>query len=423
MTNAEAPARPYSTFDISSHSFWEKSFADREETFAKLRAADGLTWHEPTEALFPHEETGFWAVTRNADIRYVSAHADEFCSGRGVTLDAMPVEIQKATTFFLTMDAPEHTRYRRLISMAFTPKQVRKIDEQIKANAIRIVDDLIAALDGGEPIDFMDVVAKKLPMQTVSEMIGLPKDQHETVAAAAEAVFGTSDDEVGGNLEEKAVFLMMQLGVLTTAGVELAKDRRINPQDDLMTNIVQAEVDGHSLTDEEVGAFTVLLASAGNDTTKQTTAHAFKALLDHPDQLAWLRADVDGRIGGAVDEFVRWATPVMQFTRTATRDTELAGTPISEGDKVAIFYCSGNFDTETFENPGAFDLDRFPNQHVGFGGGGPHHCLGKQLAVLELKHLFTQLATRIPDVELVGEVEYTYSDFVHGVKRMTIRKR
>ena len=203
---------PYSTVDISSHAFWEQSFTEREKTFAKLRATDGLTWHEPTEALFPHEETGFWALTRNADIRYASAHADEFCSGRGVTLGAMPVEIQKATTFFLTMDAPEHTRYRRLISMAFTPKQVRKIEEQIKANAARIVDEFIAALDGGEPVDFMDAVAKKLPMQTVSEMIGLPKDQHETVAAAAEAVFGTSDDEVGGDLQEKAVFLMMQLG-------------------------------------------------------------------------------------------------------------------------------------------------------------------------------------------------------------------
>lgn len=423
MTNTEAPARTYSTVDISSHSFWEKSFAERDQAFAQLRGTEGLTWHEPTEALFPHEETGFWAVTRNADIRYVSAHADEFCSGRGVTLDAMPVEIQKATTFFLTMDAPEHTRYRRLISMAFTPKQVRTIEEQIKANAARIVDELLAALDTGESVDFMDVVAKKLPMRTVSEMIGLPKDQHETVAAAAEAAFGTSDDEVGGNLEEKAVFLMMQLGVLTTAGVELAKDRRVNPRGDLMTNIVQAEVDGHSLTDEEVGAFMVLLASAGNDTTKQTTAHAFKALLDHPDQLAWLREDVDGRIGGAVDEFVRWGTPVMQFTRTATRDTELAGTTISEGDKVCLFYCSGNFDAETFDNPSEFNLDRFPNQHVGFGGGGPHHCLGKQLAVLELKHLFAELVTRISDVEIVGDVAYTYSDFTHGIKHLSIRKR
>lgn len=338
----------------------------------------------------------------------------------------MPVEIQKATTFFLTMDAPEHTRYRRLISMAFTPKQVRKIEEQIKANAARIVGaELLAALDGGQPVDFMEVVAKKLPMQTVSEMIGLPKDQPETVAAAAEAVFGTSDDEVGGNLEEKAVFLMMQLGVLTNAGVELAKDRRVNPQDDLMTNIVQAEVDGHSLTDEEVGAFMVLLASADNDTTKQTTAHAFKALLDHPDQLAWLR-ETSTAGSAAPSRRIRPAgVPRHAVHPHRHRDTELAGPPRSARRQGRDLLLLRQLRRRNLRQPRVFNLDPgFPTSTSVSVAAAPRFTASASNSPSSNSNTcLPNSSPRIPDVEFVGDVDYIYSDFTHGIKHMTIRKR
>ncbi|MEE2058552.1 cytochrome P450 [Rhodococcus artemisiae] len=422
MTNAAAPAstRPFHPLDISDSSFWERPFFEREKTFARLREEEGVTWHRPAESLFPHDESGYWAITRHADIRHVSGHPELFCSSAGISMDPMPAEIQCAISFFLTMDPPEHTRYRRLISMAFTPKQVRTIEAQIQANAKAIVDDFLRELDKGAPVDFVQAVSRHLPMRTVSEMIGIAPENHEAVAYAAESLFSTSDDEYA-NLEERATHLMTQLGILTGSGVELAKERRVNPQDDLMTNIVQAEVDGHRLTDEEVGAFMVLLASAGNDTTKQATSHCFKALIDNPDQVAWLLDDWDERASGAIDEFVRWSTPVLEFARHAVVDTDIAGTPIRAGEKVVLFYCSGNFDEMVFDRPLDFDLSRFPNPHVGFGGGGPHFCLGKQLAVLELKHLFHELLTRIPPVEL-SEPEYVRSDFVHGIKRMSVRK-
>lgn len=421
MSNVStASTRPYHSLDISASSFWDQDFFERERTFAQLRAVDGLTWHRPTESLFPHEEQGYWAVTRHADIRYVSAHPELFCSSAGISMDPMPAEIQKGISFFLTMDPPEHTRYRRLISMAFTPKQVRTIEEQIIANAAAIVDEFLSELGSGEPVDFVQSVSKKLPMRTVSQMIGIDPANHEAVAYAAEALFSTSDDEYA-SIEERATHMMTQLGVLTQTGVELARTRRADPQGDLMTNIVQAEVDGHRLTDDEAGSFMVLLASAGNDTTKQATSHAFKALTDNPEQISWLLDDWDERGPEAVDEFVRWSTPVIEFARHAVVDTEVSGTPIKAGEKLVLFYCSGNFDADVFDRPLEFDVGRTPNPHVGFGGGGPHFCLGKQLAVLELKHLFRELLSRLPKVE-VSDPEYVHSDFVHGIKRMSVRR-
>ncbi len=198
---------------------------------------------------------------------------------------------------------------------------------------------------------------------------------------------------------------------------ELAKFRRANPGDDLMTEIVNAEVDGHRLTDEEIGAFLILLSSAGNDTTKQTTTHAMMALAANPAQRDWLQEDFEGRINGAVEEFVRWASPVLQFARFATQDVEIAGQRISAGDKVGLFYCSANRDESVFPDARAFDLSRSPNPHLGFGGGGPHFCLGNRLAKTELRNLFRELLTRLDTVEF-GEPDLLYSNFVHGIKRL-----
>ncbi len=410
-------AREYSPVDITSHDFWSQSFAVRDETFARLRAGDGLSWHRAMPSLFPMEEPGFWALTRRADIQYVSQHPELFTSADGVALDPMPAEIQRVASFFLTMDPPQHTTYRRLISSAFTPRHVRDIEEQIHRSAVSIVDDLVGAGD----IDFVADCSARLPMLTIMDMLGVPTADQPAVAKAAEKLFSMSDDEYS-SIEERAQDTINEIMLLSNTGVELAKFRRANPGDDLMTSIVNSEVDGHRLTDEEIGAFLILLASAGNDTTKQTTTHVMMALVENPDQRDWLTEDFENRIGAAVEEFVRWASPVMQFARFVTTDTEINGQPVSAGDKVGLFYCSANRDESVFESPGAFDLARSPNPHLGFGGGGPHFCLGNQLAKAELRNLFRELLTRLKTVEF-GEPDLLYSSFVHGVKRLPAHVR
>ncbi|MDG4664898.1 cytochrome P450 [Mycobacterium sp. 236(2023)] len=417
MTAPSLDEREHSAIDITSHDFWSRPFAQRDETFARLRAGTGLTWHAPFPSLFPMEEPGYWALTRRADIAYVSQHPELFTSERGVALDPMPAEVQRFASFFLTMDPPQHSTYRRLISSAFTPRNVRRIEEQIHRGAVAIVDDLVGAGD----IDFVADCSARLPMLTIMEMLGVPSADQPAVALAAEKLFSMSDDEYS-SIEERAANTLNEIMLLSSTGAELAKFRRANPGDDLMTSIVNAEVDGHRLTDEEIGAFLILLSSAGNDTTKQTTTHVMMALLDNPEQRAWLTEDFEGRIGVAVEEFVRWSSPVLQFARFATQDTEINGQPVAEGDKVGLFYCSANRDETVFDNPGAFNVARSPNLHLGFGGGGPHFCLGNQLAKAELRNLFRELLTRIKTIEL-GEPDLLYSSFVHGVKRLPAHVR
>ena len=404
--------REYSRFDITSRDFWSRPFDARDEIFAQLRAGDGLTWHRPFDSLFPMEEPGFWALTRRADIAYVSQHPELFTSAQGVALNPMPAEIQRFASFFLSMDPPQHTVYRRLISSAFTPRNVRQIEEQIHRNAIAIVDDLVGAGD----VDFVAACSARLPMLTIMDMLGVPAADQPAVAYAAEKLFGMSDDEYA-TPEERAADPIAQIMLLSNTGVELAQFRRNNPGDDLMTGIVNAEVDGHRLTDEEIGAFLILLASAGNDTTKQSTTHAMLALAENPAQREWL---MDGfrepnRAGrGGIRPMVLAGASVRALRDRGHRDQRA---PVQAGDKVGLFYCSANRDETAFADPGVFDLSRSPNPHLGFGGGGPHFCLGNQLAKAELRNLFRELLTRLTTVEF-GEPDLLYSNFVHGVKRL-----
>jgi cytochrome P450 len=310
------------------------------------------------------------------------------------------------------MDPPRHSVFRRLISSTFTPGRVGRIEGQIAAQARRIVDDL---LERGS-CDFVEAVSRRLPMWTISEMIGLPPDDRERVTAAADAMVAWNDPEFhgGGHALDTFVRSMVEL---RTAAMELAAFRRRQPAGDLMSALVQAAVDGQSLSDDEIGAFFVLLSVAGNDTTRHTITHAMLGLSAHPDQRAFLAADFEGRIRVAVEEFVRWATPVISFRRTALRSTVLAGQPIAEGDWVVMFYASANHDEAVFDDPGRFDLSRTPNPHVGFGGGGPHFCLGAFLARTQLRALFHQLFQRVPHLE-VGDPEYLVSNFINGIKRL-----
>ncbi|MEU1994032.1 cytochrome P450 [Nocardia gamkensis] len=406
--------RSYSSLDVSASSFWAQTAVDREETFKLLRESEPISWQRPTDGgLLPVEENdGYWAVVRHQDIRFVSNSPDLFCSGKGVQLENIPEEFLEATQSFLAMDAPRHTKLRKLVSAAFTPRRIATIEEQIRNQATRIVDDLIATGD----CDFVHQVSMRLPMWTICEMVGVPADERILVATAADTLVSHADPEARGD-REPAEMIMESIVTLAGTAIEMVQARRETPQDDLMTNLVHAEVDGDRLTDEEICAFFVLLAVAGNDTTRNTITHTILALQENPAQKEFLLDDFDGRIGVATEEFVRWASPVLSFRRTATQDTEIAGQRISAGEKVVMFYPSGNRDGSVFSDPTVFDLGRNPNPHQGFGGGGPHFCLGNGLAKMQLRAVFSELLFRVPTLR-VGEPQYLVSNFVHAVKSL-----
>ena len=414
MKLATTPHERTIDVDISSNAFWAKSFEERDETFARLRREAPVSWHPPTEFPFPHEEVGFWAVVGNEDINAVSRQAQRFGSRYGVSLDPFPFDLAKSLSFFLTMDAPEHAGYRALVTAAFTRRQIGLIDEQIRSAAREIVGDLIGAGD----VDFVEHCAARLPMRSIADMMGVPESERVAAARAGDAVIGRADPSFGDPADP--------IGTVTRArdhlyalGAELAQHRRVNPSDDLITNLVNAEVDGQRLTDDDIGAFMVLFTVAGNDTTRNTTSLTAVAFDRNPDQRAYLLEDFDARIMPAIEEFVRYGSPVMQFTRTALVDTDLGGQRIAEGDKVCVFYCSGNRDESVFDRPNDFDVSRPKNPHVGFGGGGPHFCVGAGLARSQLRALTGELLTRVPDIQ-VGEPEFAAGNFIRIVDKLPV---
>lgn len=415
MKLAATPHERTIDVDVSSNDFWAQTFEERDETFARLRREAPVSWHPPTEFPFPHEEQGFWAVVGHEDINTVSRQTQRFGSRYGVGLDPVPLDLAHSLSFFLTMDAPEHARYRGLVSAAFTRRQVALIEDQIRAAATEIIDDLVGA---GE-VDFVEHCAGKLPMRTIADMMGVPESERVAAARAGDAVIGRADPSFGSP-EDPIGQMIAARDYLHRLGAELAQHRRAHPADDLLSNLVNAEVDGQRLTDDDIGAFMVLFTVAGNDTTRNTTALATVALDRHRDQRDWLLDDFDGRIMPAIEEFVRHASPVMQFTRTALVDTELGGQSIAAGDKVCIFYCSGNRDETVFQRPHDFDLARPRNPHVGFGGGGPHFCIGAGLARSQMRAIFGELLTRVPDLE-VGEPEILPANFIRVVTELPAR--
>lgn len=415
ITGMSGTVRAYDPIDLSSRAFWSTTAAERERSFAVLRAERPVSWHPPVEDALMHdpEDRGYWAITRRADIVSVSRNNDVFLSGKGVIFENVPVELLEASQSFLAMDPPRHTKLRKLVSAAFTPRQVRRIEESIRTNARVIVEEL---RDAGSGADFVGHCAKELPIRTLSDMVGIPQSERGRVAHAADALVSWADPGYLDGRNPLEVLVENQMYLHQVAGT-LAAERRERPGDDLFSALVNAEVDDDRLTDADVAAFFVLLAVAGNDTTRQTTSHAMKALTDFPGERAWLVAAFDDRIGSAVEEFIRWATPVMTFRRTAATDFELGGQTVSAGEKVVMFYSSGNWDTEAFDHPERLDLSRNPNPHVGFGGGGVHFCLGAHVARAQLRAIICELLGQLPDIE-AGEPAYVPGDFIHAIRSM-----
>ena len=419
------PDRPYDEINLSTKAFWEATGDEREQAFAVLRAERPITWQPPMEnQMIEHpEDYGYWAVTTHRHLAEVTKRPDDFLSGPGILMENLPVMLIESGQSIIGMDPPRHTQLRRLLASAFTPKQMRRIEDQIKANATLVVDNLIQKAkespDGW--VDFVAECSTLLPMHNINDMMGIPDGDRQKANDAMVAMMSWSDPEIAGETKDDALGMMFDnIIYMHELAAELIEERRANPGPDLFTSLCQAEVEGERLTDHEIGSFFVLLTIAGTDTTRQSLSHGVRALTLNREQREWLLEDLDGRLATAAEEIVRWATPIMTFRRTASRDCELDGVQITAGDKVVLFYSSANRDELAIERPHELDLSRHPNPHVGFGGGGIHHCLGNQLARFQIRALLSELLTRCPDIE-AAEPVLSPSNFFHSVKRMPCR--
>jgi cholest-4-en-3-one 26-monooxygenase len=377
------------------------------EMFALLRREDPVHWHPEPDG------PGFWCITRHADLVTVNRDWEVFSSAeQGVNIPDIAPGDEMVREMMLVMDPPRHTRYRLLVNKGFTPRMVGLLEDHLRAKARAIVDNVC---ERGS-CDFVADIASELPLQAIAELMGVPQEDRHRLFEWSNRLVGFDDPEFQGSREDG---LHAAVEVYTYAN-QLAARRRDDPRDDIVTRLINAEIDGDRLSEAEFDMFFLLLAVAGNETTRNATAHGMKALIEHPDQYAALVANPD-LVDSAVEEILRWATPVLHFRRTARRDYELGGRTIRAGDKVVMWHISANRDETVFEDPFRFDIRRSPNDHIAFGGGGPHFCLGANLARMELRLIFRELVTRLPDLTLDGEVEFLRSNFIGGIKRMPVR--
>ena len=403
--------------DLSQIEFWVLPIEEREGAFALLRRERPVSFHEefdpPPELPLP-KGPGYWSLTRHADVVDASRRSDVFCSGRGTSIPDLPPELNEFFGSMISMDDPRHGRLRRIVSRGFTPKALAQLEYDVKRRAAAVVDDVI---DKGE-CDFVTELAAPLPLGIICDLMGIPAGQTQFVFDQTNVILGLGDPEYVSPGTNPLAAALNAGSALAQLMNELAKERRENPQDDLTSQLLNAELDGESLTDQELASFFILLVVAGNETTRNAISHGMKALCDHPDERRKWAADFDGIAPTAIEEIVRWSTPVIHFRRTATRDTEIGGQAIREGEKAVLWYNSANRDEAVFDEPQRFDVTRSPNEHVGFGGPGAHHCLGANLARREITVMFRELLQRLPDLEITGKPDRLRSNFIHGIKRM-----
>ncbi|MCB1256330.1 MAG: cytochrome P450 [Microthrixaceae bacterium] len=407
--NVNAPA-DLQLFSEDREDFWAYGSAYRAETFSRLRSELPVSFHEEFDIPDFGRGPGFFAVTKFEDIQHVSAHADIFCSGRGTNIPDLPPGIDEFMGSIINMDAPKHTRIRKIVNKAFTPRRVEEISDDVRRKARAIIAKMAPL---GE-CDFIENLAAPLPLQIICEMMGIPEEHWHRVFELTNIILGGGDPE----LTPDVTTLMNAVLELAALGQAVGEDRLENPTDDLVSAIMHAEVDGHRLSAQEMASFFILLCAAGNETTRTATAHGILQLTRHPDQKAIWQSDPATWTPIAIEEVVRYATPVVHFRRTATQDTELRGVPIPEGSKVVMWYESANRDEDKINDPFTFDITRSPNDHLGFGAAGPHFCLGANLARRELSIIFEEIFRWLPDLEITSDPDYLQSSFIHGIKRM-----
>jgi cytochrome P450 len=400
-----------SHIDLSDHDTFVDSVP--HAAFAQLRREDPVHWNPE-----PDGGAGFWAVTRYEDIRHVHRHVEIFSSEIGGTsledLDPDQIEARKS---MIDMDPPRHDQLRGLINRRFTPRAVGVWEEQVRTVTRRVLDGALR----NQEFDFVREVSSEIPMQVFAEILGIPQDERRVIIDIGDRLLGNQDPEYRvpeDDAHRQLPFSSPAALEMFEFGRRLAAARRKAPRDDIITQLAF-----EPLTQREFDVYFVLLATAGNETTRHTITHGLLALLEHPDELERLRAagdDVALR-KSAAEEMLRWATPVHHFRRTAAVDTELDGVMIGAGDKVTTWFVSGNRDEAVFEDPSRFDVSRSPNPHMAFGPGGIHHCLGAHLARMEVRIAFEELLGRVKTVELTGPPERLRSNFFNGIKRLPVR--
>ena len=405
--------------DLSDLEFWARPLDEREGAFLTLRQERPLPFFKEPEVDVPGITVGpgYYAVTKHADILEISRQPELFCSGQGSTsITDMPDFMSEFFGSMIAMDDPRHARLRKIVSHAFTPKMLKRVEDDVQRSAALIMDEALEAGGG----DFVTDIAAKLPLKVICNMMGIPESEYNTVFTRSNIILGSADPEyvTAGDATGVINALLTAGGDLHSLVSELGKARREHPTDDLTSALVNANVDGEQLTDTELGSFFILLVVAGNETTRNAIAHGLSLLTDNPDQRAIWQADIDGVAATAVEEIVRVASPVAWMRRTATQDTVLRGQQLHAGDKMLMFYWSADRDADVFNEPFRFDVKRSPNNHVGFGGPGPHFCLGAHLARREITVMFKELLSRAPHVVATGEPDRLLSSFINGIKHL-----
>ena len=415
--NGEPPPDvPLGEIDLGSIEFWEWDDDLRDGAFATLRRESPIAFFEVAEFAGFAPGAGHCALTTFDDVHHASRHPEIFSSiPTSTALNDVPAEIAEFVGSMISLDDPRHLRLRKIVNRAFTPKVVARIEDSVRDWARMLVTTMTARHPDARA-DFVAEISGPLPLQIICDMMGIPEEDEQKVFHWTTVILGAGDDEASGEFDE----IVGAVTELADYGVRLAEERRARPGDDLTTNLVQAEVDGERLTSAEIASFFILLSAAGNETTRNAISHGMVALSRYPEERHKWWSDFDGVAPTAVEEIVRWASPVIFMRRNLTRDIEMRGIKMKAGDKVSMWYNSANRDEAKFDNPWLFDVTRDPNPHVGFGAGGAHFCLGANLARREIRVLFEELHRQIPDIVATEEPAILRSAFIHGIKRLPV---
>jgi cytochrome P450 len=416
---APPPHVPLRDIDLGTIDFWEWDDDRRDGAFTTLRREAPITFFEvPEFAGFP-TGAGHWALTTYDDVRHASRHPEVFSSiPTSTALNDVPVEIAEFVGSMISLDDPRHLRLRGIVNRAFTPKVLARIEESVRDRARRLVTQMVERHPDGRA-DFVESLAGPFPLHIICDMMGIPEEDEEKIFRWTSIILGGGDEDIASDFET----IVGAVTGLGEYGVALAEDRRANPTDDLTTNLVRAEVDGERLSSSEIGSFFILLSAAGNETTRNAISHGMVALTRYPEQRHRWWNDFDAVAPTAVEEIVRWGSPIIFMRRNLTEDVEMRGVQMRAGDKVSMWYNSANRDERRFDNPWLFDVTRDPNPQIGFGAGGAHFCLGANLARREIRVLYEELRRRVPDIVAAGEPAILRSAFVHGIKRLPVAWR